>query len=229
MNGARAILVIGLLLCCPNLDGAAGTLVGATTADVKVRSSPNGPQVDSLSVGTALALVGYKDGWVQVGYLARQSEVKHGWISARYVRATSNRNARVSSTGVSGDHCDSEAESGAEVCVTVSNAALDCDEHYSGRYYESCEVSVDYEVSTDYEGDDSLDVDVQCDVEISYSGPKLYVQGSDSDSQSDNHTLYADGSESNSMSFDFAFGFLQQATKVDIESATCEVTNINLG
>jgi hypothetical protein len=163
-----------------------------------------------------------------VVYLTLAGKPKSGWVAQQYVRVTTATSGRGRTKVASGDHCDFEGESGAEACVTLSDATLDCSKDYSGKYYDSCEVAVEYEINTDYDGDDYLDVEVECDVEINYSGRNLYMPGSESDSQSENHSLYAYGSESNTLTFDFSFGLLKQATKVAIESAGCEVSSVNL-
>ena len=65
-------------------------------------------------------------------------------------------------------HCEIEYKTGAEVCVRITNGDLDCDESYTGNYYDSCEVSLTYRVETNYSGGAYIDADIKCEVEIEY-------------------------------------------------------------
>ena len=59
-----------------------------------------------------------------------------------------------------------------------------------------------YELSTDYRGQISINVDVDCEVELDYKKRDGW-SGSDSESRSDDHNLYAQGNESATTSLDF--------------------------
>lgn len=184
------LVLLSLMLDLLSLPTSGANLVAITTANVNVRNSPSGSINGPLPRGTAVGVIGAKNGWAQVVYLDRQNSTgKHGWVSVAYLRLA-RPGASVGSGGVGGDHCDSEYKSGSEVCVSVSDASIDCSESYDGSHYDSCEVTLDYDVTTDYAGHAYLDVDINCEVEISYSGPKMYMAGSDSDSQDENHSLY---------------------------------------
>lgn len=221
------LVLFSLMLGLLSLRANGANLVAVTTANVNVRSSPGGSVNGTLPRGTTIGVIGAKDGWAQVVYLDRQDSIgKHGWISSNYLRLA--RPSPSVRRGITGDHCDSEYKTGSEVCVSVSDTSVDCSESYDGSQYDSCEVTLDYDVTTDYAGHAYLDVDVSCEVEISYSGRKMYMAGSDSDSQDENHSLYAYGSESNSMSFDFSFGPFDEVNRAEIDSARCEITNVNL-
>ncbi len=130
------------------------------------------------------------------------------------------------SQGISGDDCEWEYESEAEVCVTVTNVSLDCDKSYDGSYYSSCEVVVDYEVLTDYEGDGYLEVEVECTVDIQYKRRDYYSWSSDSDNDDENHSLYSNNSDSGDMSFDFSFSSYEEVTSVKIDSVECEIDDV---
>src|SRR6201999_867671 len=43
------------------------------------------------------------------------------------------------SGGISGDDCDIEYDTDSEVCVSVSDAELDCQETFDGDYYRGCD------------------------------------------------------------------------------------------
>jgi len=130
------------------------------------------------------------------------------------------------SIGVSGGDCEWEYESGAQVCVTVTDVSLDCRESYDGDNYRSCEVVVDYEVSTDYRGDDYLSVEVECTVDIRYKRRDFYSWRSDSDYDTEDHSLYYFGSDSGDMSFDFSFRSYEEVYSVKIDSAECEINSV---
>ena len=121
--------------------------------------------------------------------------------------------------GVSGDDCETEYKTNAEVCVRITGVDLDCEESFSGNYYSDCDVNLAYEVETDYRGGSYLDVDVECTVEIEYKGREIYITQSDSSNQDESHTLYAHGSDSETMNFNFSFSSFQEITNVKISSA----------
>jgi len=230
MSIVRVAIVLLVISLPSRIAAADNPLLGEATANVFVRDAPNGAKIDSLTARTALGLIGYRNGWVQVLYFAPNGQGKHGWVSAKYVRITNGSVAsrRHRAPGVSGDDCESEFDTGAQVCVTVADVSLDCSESFAGKYYDSCEVSLEYDVQADYEGDGFLSVDVECEVEISYTGRQMYMRGSDSGSEDENHSLFAFGSDSNTMTFDFSFMSFNEVSGAQIESASCEISSILL-
>ena len=142
-----------------------------------------------------------------------------GWISLSYLRIMS---------GAAGDDCKTEYKTNAEVCVEVSDTSLDCRKDYSGEYYRSCEVTVEYDVTTDYSGGSYLDADIECQADIRYSGLGTYSWRSDSSTQDENHSLYAHGSDSESLTFDFSFSSFNEVTQIKIDSVTCEVDSVTM-
>lgn len=132
------------------------------------------------------------------------------------------------SRGVSGDDCETEYKTGAEVCVEVNNADLDCDESYMGNYYDDCEVTVYYELNTDYKGGSYLDVEVRCEAEIEYTGRNTYGWSSESEYRDESHSLYAHGSDSNTITLNFSFSAFEEVTNVKIDSVHCEIESVDL-
>ena len=130
--------------------------------------------------------------------------------------------------GVGGDDCETEYKTNAEVCVEITGRDLDCNKSYSGDYYRDCDVELNYEVKTDYSGGSYLDVEVECNVEIEYKGRETYSTQSDSDSRDESYNLYAHGSDSETMSFNFSFSSYKEITSVKISSAKCEIESVNL-
>ena len=130
--------------------------------------------------------------------------------------------------GVSGDDCDTEYKTNAEVCVEITGGDLDCNESYSGNYYRDCDLSLNYDVQTNYQGGAYLDVEIECTVEIEYKGRQTYSTQSDSSSQDESFSLYAHGSDDGTMSFNFSFSSYKEVTSAKISSANCEVESINL-
>src|SRR3990172_428168 len=118
--------------------------------------------------------------------------------------------------GVSGDDCETEYKTNAEVCVEITGGDLDCNESYGNNYYRDCDVTLSYEVQTDYAGGSYLDVEVECQVEIEYKGRQTYTTQSDASSQDESHSLYAHGSESETMNFNFSFSSFKEVTSVKI-------------
>jgi hypothetical protein len=150
--------------------------------------------------------------------------IKAEMIKAEIMKKYQNRKV----SGVSGDDCDNEYKTNAEVCVNIENLNIDCQKDWEGKYYRSCDVSLDYEVETDYEGGAYLDVDVECTVEIEYKGRNTYSTKSDSSSDEESHDLYAHDSDSESMDFNFTFSSYDEITSAKVSSATCEIDSIDL-
>ena len=130
--------------------------------------------------------------------------------------------------GVSGDDCETEYKTNAEVCVEITSVNLDCNESFAGHYYSDCDATIYYEVETDYQGGSYLDVEIECRVEIEYKGRNTYITQSDSDYQDESHSLYAYGNESDSMSFNFSFSSFNEITSVKIIWAECEIDSVEL-
>jgi len=129
---------------------------------------------------------------------------------------------------LSGTNCDTEDKTGAEVCLHISDATLDCKKSYDGTYYRACDASVSYQLETDYKGRSYLDVAVECEVEIEYRGQNTYSRRSDSNSDRKSHSLYANDSEHGEFDIDFSFSSYQEITQVKIENVTCKITSIEL-
>jgi hypothetical protein len=130
--------------------------------------------------------------------------------------------------GVSGEHCETEYKTNAEVCIEITGVDLDCNESYLGNYYQDCDVSISYDIATDYKGGSYLDVDIGCRVEIEYEGRQTYFTNSESSSSDESHNLYAHGSDSNTMSFNFSFSSFDEVVKATISSTECEIESVNL-
>lgn len=156
------------------------------------------------------------------------NKAKYAWVSSSYLGVVNSAGCSNSarSYSPSGDNCEYEYDSNAQVCVTVTDVDMDCRESYDGSYYRSFEVEVKYKLTTDYEGDDYLDVDVECEVEIKYKKRDGYSWSYDSDSESQNHSLYSYGSESGDMDFDSTFSSYKEVISVKIDSIDCEINSV---
>ena len=130
--------------------------------------------------------------------------------------------------GVSGDDCETEYKTNSEVCVEITSGDLDCNESHEGNYYSDCDATLSYELSTDYSGGAYLDVDVECSIEIEYKGRETYSTQTDFASQDESYSLYAHGSDSDAMSFNFSFSSYKEITSVKISSAQCKVDSVYL-
>jgi hypothetical protein len=129
---------------------------------------------------------------------------------------------------LSGDTCEAEPKSGAEVCLNVTNLDFDCSKSSFANYYNSCEATVSYELETNFKGRGYLDVDVECNVEIEFSGKGILSTRTDSETNDESSSLYANGSESETLQFDFSFSSFEEVNKARIVSHRCEIDEINL-
>jgi len=130
--------------------------------------------------------------------------------------------------GVSGDDCETEFKTNAEVCVEVEAGDIDCNKSFSGNYYRDCDVSISYNVETNYQGGSYLDVEVECKVEIEYKGRNTYITQSDSSYEDESHTLYAYERDSETMHFNFSFSSFQEIISVKISSVECKIESVEL-
>jgi hypothetical protein len=128
----------------------------------------------------------------------------------------------------SGDSCETEHRSGAELCITVTDLEFNCSKSALDDHYNSCEARITYELETDYRGRGYLDVDVECRVEIGYSGHGFYSERTDSQREEESSSLYARGSDSETLSFSFSFSSFEEVRKARITSHRCEIDSIYL-
>ncbi|WP_146022451.1 hypothetical protein [Pseudomonas sp. FW305-70] len=129
---------------------------------------------------------------------------------------------------VSEADCETEYKTNAKVCISISQASLDCNQSYSGDYYRDCDATLSYDLTTNYSGGAFLDVEVECTLDIEYKGRQTFSTQTDSESSDESHNLYANGSDSNSMDFNFSFTSYQEVISVKASSARCEINNVNL-
>jgi len=128
----------------------------------------------------------------------------------------------------SGNSCETESRSGAEVCLSISNLNFDCSKSAFGNYYNSCEASISYDLETNYKGRGYLDVEVDCRIEIEYNGKGFYSTRSDSQTKDESSSLYANGFDSETIRFDFSFSSFEEVHRAKIVSHRCEIDAVNL-
>lgn len=223
----KAMLFAVLMFLLASNAGA--ITIAQTTADsLNVRAIPKGEVLFTLPSNSIVGIVKTQGNWALVVYLPGNDpqSAKQGWVSTSYLKVVGgNRNMGVSGR-VSGDDCEYEYDSNAQVCISATNADLDCRKSYDRTYFKSCDIEVDYDVSTDYEGNDYLSIDVECEVEIKYKKRDGYSWRYDSDSESENHTLYSYGSESGDMDFGFTFSSYKEVVNVTIDGVDCEISSV---
>jgi hypothetical protein len=204
---------------------ANGMRIALTTArSLNVRDTPNGDVIDALPLGSAVEIANSKGGWANVVYFKNgsTSSPKYGWVSIIHLEIMS-----VGGISSSSGTCETEYQSGAEVCLEISDAELKCNESYTGDYYRDCEVEIDYELTTDYRGQSSISVDIECEAEISFKARQSY-NSSESDDESESHTLDANDSDYGSVDIEFSFSSYKEVYKVELESVECEIEDMNL-
>lgn len=224
----RYILFIFILLLSSR--ALAVTIAQTTVSSLNVRSEPNGEVLFTLPQNSLVGLSHVQGSWAFIMYLPNNdpSRAQYGWVSNSYLQVLSSGNRSNSSRSytVSGDNCEYEYDTGAQVCVTATDVSLNCRESYDGTYYRSCEVEVEYDVSTDYEGDDYLDVDVECEVELKYKKRNGYSWSYDTESESENHSLYSYGSDSSDVELDFSFSSYSEVINVKIDKVECDISSV---
>ncbi len=117
MSLAAMAIALGLPLVVTVSHAA--PVIAVTTANVNVRQNPGGNAISTLPSGTTVGVLGFEDPWAQVVFIRPQTaKGQHGWIHIQYLQAVRNQRGR-RSVGVSGDHCEIEFDTDAEVCVRV--------------------------------------------------------------------------------------------------------------
>ena len=127
-----------------------------------------------------------------------------------------------------GNSCKTEDKTGAEVCLKITNVNFDCSKSSYGNYYNSCEASINYELETNFKGRGYLDVDVVCRVEIDYSGKGFYSTKNNYITKEESSSLYANGTDSEKLRFDFSFSNYEEVSRAKIISHKCEIDDIDL-
>jgi hypothetical protein len=123
--------------------------------------------------------------------------------------------------------CETESQSGAEVCVSVESVNLDCDESFEGRSYSSCALLISYEVSSDYRGQSSIDVDVECEASID-TKKRQGFSGYEVAEDDESHSLFAHDSERDTMSLSFDFSDFDEVYGASVSTASCEIEDVSL-
>lgn len=221
------IILIPLLLLLVVFNAVSMQIALTTASTLNVRNAPAGIVIFTLPKGSTVGVIKSQEDWARIVYLPNNSKTKakFGWVSAKYLQIIHNLpNKNLHS--VSGDDCEWEYETDSQVCVSVTDASIDCRESYDGSYYKGCEVIVEYKVSTDYEGEDFLDVEVECSVEIQYKKRDSYSWNYDSDNDDEDYTLYRLDSELDEMSFDFFFSSYKEVIQVKVYDVECEIDDV---
>jgi hypothetical protein len=138
---------------------------------------------------------------------------------ARLVEMARQRAAR-------GD-CETESQSGAEVCLSIINRYFDCDKSFEGTSYTGCSLSISYEVSTDYRGQSSIDVDVECEAAID-TKKRQGFSGFETAQDDESYTLYANGSDSETVRLSFDFSSFEEVYGASVSTASCEIDDVSL-
>lgn len=123
---------------------------------------------------------------------------------------------------VSGNSCDTDSTSGANVCVTVQGTNFDCSESFGNGDHDTCHVEITVSVETDYRDEKYIDGTVQCEATVATTD----ARGHESMISNDENTsvsLY--GNESTYRSIDIAFSFLrsEEIRKVQISDLSCRI------
>lgn len=121
--------------------------------------------------------------------------------------------------------CETEDKTGAQICVSLASADLDCDKYIGEEKFSSCEAVIKYEIRTDYKGNSSINTDIKCEGEVSYSGG---YSGSSSEYKRKSHTLYREGNDSDRVRLDFSFSSYQEVISVKITDARCKIESVSL-
>ena len=219
MRQLRKLILPFLLLLLPCSANSA-TAIAKTIEASPAMDAPNGNIKAQIPSGSIVAVLAVKGEWANVLYSKNHAP---GSYLSLWVRVKNL--ALVQSSTAAGDHCTTDYETDSQVCVSVDDTSIDCDENFDKTAYRECTATVEFTTKTDYEGDDFISADIECTVEIKYEGTQLIYARNDSSSESTNVSMYATMSNSDSMEIDFTFSSLNEVNKVNLTSAECEVTS----
>lgn len=115
----RMIKYIFLLLVLSTSNVQAITIAQTTANYLNVRSSPNGDILFSLPKNSIVGVLQVKGNWAMVMYLPKNSpqSAKQGWVSLSYLKIVSGGSKKKPSYGISGDNCEYEYDSNAQVHI----------------------------------------------------------------------------------------------------------------
>ncbi|WP_157826488.1 MULTISPECIES: hypothetical protein [Halomonadaceae] len=167
------------------------------------------------------------EGYKKVGGRCQRMTAQELEEKKRLLELVAQRQAELRAKGASGQTCETEYDTGAEVCLSVEMANLDCDESYDDSYYDDCEVNVDYSLETDYRGSSEIDVEVYCEAEIDYQS-RSGLRRSESDGYHESHSLGSYESDSGYVNLDFSFSSYEEVYKVNLDDAWCEMQSVEL-
>lgn len=225
----RGGLLILLVLSIPVFAQARS--YGKTTAEtLNVRSKPEGQVVGSLPKNTVVTILSSRGGWVKILSLSQGQKGVIGWVSEKYIEKDGNQSNQEPSSisAVAYDQCESEYKTGAEVCIKVSNATLDCSESLFDDYYDNCAVDVTYILDTDYKGGVSISTDVTCEAEISYESKDSFVSSNLYENTRETHDVYAYANDRHYVNMSFSFGTFDEVLRVKLNSFDCRIDNVEL-
>lgn len=168
-----------------------------------------------------------EEGYKKVGNRCEQLSESETQQREKLARIIAQQQEELRSRGASGQTCQTEYETGARVCLSVLGADLDCDENFSGGFYDNCEVEIDYALETDYRGSSSINTDVECEAEISYES-MLYMNRLEDEKFSESHMLSSYGTVWDNADLDFSFFSSEEVYRVELDDAWCEIQNIYL-
>lgn len=183
----------------------------------------------TLPANATLDVLGHD--WVCIkGYKRVSQECKQMTDAEKTAQAEFEKNIRREmqrrqAMGARGEHCDSEYSSGANVCVTVKRAELDCSESYDRSHYDSCQADISLYIETDYRGRGYIDGRVKCEVTVAATGARGY-ESSESNEERWNFSLYANDSATKTIEVDFSFSSYDKVRKVRISDVSCRVRDL---
>ena len=190
-----------------------------------------GNECTKVTIPTNASIDALGHDWIcNKGYKKASSECQPMTVAEKKAEADRDKSIREEiksrqARGARGNHCDSEYSSGANVCVTVKNAELNCSESYARGNYDSCRVGVSLYVETDYRGHGYVDGRVKCEVSLATVGSGGY-ESSQSNDERWSFSLYANDSSTRSLDIDFSFSSYEKIRKVRISDLTCRVRDL---
>lgn len=213
-----SFLLYLLFVLAPNFS-LASTIIVQTNSQTELRSEPNGKVLVFIPTGTIGVAQQLNPPWIKVyfGNGTNDPSIKDGWVIFDQINFID--------TVASGDDCETDYDTNAEVCVTVDDASLDFYTGYNG-FYSSCEVEIEYTLETDLDQDDKyISVEIECEAEISYKRQDRF-NSSDYDDDDESHTLYSQSSDSGEIDIDFSFSSFEEVYSVQLEIAECEIDSV---
>jgi len=126
------------------------------------------------------------------------------------------------------ESCDTDEKTKTRVCVKRTTGQIHCEKNVSGKFYNNCNVTIEYQIATAAVIKGSIDTDIECYAKIKYTKMDSNVVVSNPETSRKPHTLQGTNRMSGNMDIKFNLNASDQVQKADIDSAQCTMKGLSI-